>query len=424
MGKRSEKPKYYFGIDLGTTNSVLAWASVNSEAEFIEPEVVEINMPGEINSHNMPAATDEWPSMELRELLPSCICFPFGRPKPIVGPHAKGALIRTPPRAVKSIKTEMGTTYSRNFDGNKYDAPQISAEILKTLVDGVPPSFPKADLLDEVIIGVPASFDYVMRDATMKAAKLAELKNPILLDEPHAALYDYRNRQEQGHFPPGAVGIEFDATKPKLILVFDLGGGTLDVSLHHVTRGEKNKLHIKDSIVSRYTAIGGDNFDNLLATHFSRLVNASTNLKPFVQEYAERAKISLSNDTTIRQGKGMDPDAAKTMINIPVLGRSFDLTLSEYEEIVSPLLAYSLTLETVKSNNIVYPILDVLKKWEEKFDSIPTPDAVLLNGAMTRLYTIQKRLEKFFPGVPISTLGDPDKSVARGAVVHHYNLYN
>lgn len=424
MEKRSNKSRYYFGIDLGTTNSVLAWARVNQQKRFVEPQVVEINMPGEIDPANMPAATDEWPAMEPRELLPSCVCFPYGRPRPIVGPHAKGALIRTPPRAVKSIKIEMGTDYSRNFDGTQYDAPQISAEILKTLLDGVPAAFPAEELLDEVVIGVPASFDTVMRDATLEAAKLAGFRNPILLDEPYAALYDYRNRQEQGHFPPDTVGIEFDTTKPKLILVFDLGGGTLDVSLHQVTGGEKNKLDIEDSIVSRYTAIGGDNFDNLLATHFLEIAKAPTHLKPFVQEYTERAKISLSNDATIRLTSGMDPNAAETTINIPVLGRSFDLTLSEYEEIISPLLAYNLTLETVKSNNIVYPILDVLKKWEGRFGYIPTPDAVLLNGAMTRLCTVQKRLEDFFPDVPISALGDLDKAVARGAVVAHYNRHN
>ena len=421
MGKHNEKSRYYFGIDLGTTNSVLAWTKGDPETEVIEPKVVKIEMPSQIAPDRVPEASSPWPAMEHNELLPSCVCFPYGRRDPIVGPHAKGALIRTGSRSVKSIKTQMGTGYSREFDGNSYNAPEISAKILKALVDGAPSGFPKEDLLEEVVICVPASFDNKMRDATKAAAKIAKFKNPILLDEPHAALYDYRNQQERGEFPPGAIGIEF-SIEPKLILVFDLGGGTLDVSLHNVFYDPpKNKLLIQDSVVSRYTAIGGDNFDRLIAEYFlSHSVNKAP--RSFVQEYAERAKIDLSNKSKAILRAGKNPNTAETQINIPVLGGSFDLTLSEYEKIVSPLLAHNLTLETVKSNNIIYPIVDVLKKWEKDFGFIPEPDAVLLNGAMTRLHTIQKRLKDFFPSVPISVLGDPDKAVARGAVVHHCNL--
>ena len=417
----NEKSSYYFGIDLGTTNSVLAWAKVDPETEFTEPEVVKIEMPSQIAPDRVPPALNPWPAMEHKELLPSCVCFPYGRHDPIVGPHAKGALIRTGSRSVKSIKTRMGTEYSRQFDEKSYNAPEISAEILKALVDGVPPGFPKEDLLKEAVICVPASFDNKMRDATKEAARIAKFKNPILLDEPYAALYDYRNQQERGKFPPGAIGIEF-SIEPKLILVFDLGGGTLDVSLHNVFyEPKKNKLLIQDSVVSRYTAIGGDNFDMLLAEYFLSCSHVKS-ARSFVQEYAEHAKIDLSNESRAKLRAGEDPNTVETRINIPVLGASFDLTLPEYEKIVSPLLAHNLTLETVKSNNIIYPIVDVLKKWEKDFGSIPEPDAVLLNGAMTRLHTIQKRLEDFFPSVPISVLGDPDKAVARGAVVHHYNL--
>ena len=317
----------------------------------------------------------------------------------------------------------MGTDYSRDFQGTEYTAPKLSSKILTTLVDGVPTYVPKNELLNEVVIGVPASFDAKMKKDTEDAARIAGFKTPILFDEPIAALYDYRNQQEQGKFPPGAVGIEFSDV-PKLILVFDLGGGTLDVSLHKVTSAGGNKLNIQNSLVSRYTAIGGDNFDNLIAAYFLDKTGKPYSLKPFVQEYTEHVKIALSHEATTRIRNGKNPNSAKTRINIPVLGASFQLTLSEYKEIASSLLAYNLTLEAVNSNNIIYPIIDVLKKWEEKFGSIPTPDAVLLNGSMTRFYTIQERLEHFFPDVPISNLGNPEIAVARGAVVEHYNMHN
>ena len=417
MQNYKKKREHYFGIDLGTTNSVLAWAREPAAESFIEPEVVNITMPQVIQGNN-PEEFQGWPQWAQGQILPSCVWFPPGGGPWIVGPPAKEALKSTRQRVVKSNKTKMGSTDPLyTFDDSQYAPTDIAAKTLKALVEGLPADVPRCELLEEVVIGVPASFDNPRRTATLEAAKLAGFKNTILVDEPCAALYDYQNQQNRRLFPLEAIGIQFNLDQPKLILVFDLGGGTLDVSLHEVTCGSKNHLSIENSVASRYTAIGGDNFDILLAKYFIREAKSSVH-PSFVQEYAESAKIQLSNEAR------SNPTTASTQIHIPPLGITFDLTLAKYENIVSLLLAYDLTLETVKSNNIVYPILDVLKKWENEFGSIPTPNGVLLNGAMTRLYTIQKRLESFFPGVSISTIGDPDKSVARGAVVHHYNHHH
>ena len=107
----------------------------------------------------------------------------------------------------------------------------------------------------------------------------------------------------------------------------------------------------------------------------------------------------------------------------------YDLTLEEYEEIISPLLANALSLDSadqldsIKSHeNIIYPILDVLQKGMVKIGSMPQVDGVLLNGGMTKLFSIQNRLEALF-GFPPITAGDPDKAVARGATVYHYDLH-
>ena len=426
MEKHNGKPRYYFGIDLGTTNSVLAWVNIEEQrGGLIAPKVVKLSMPGHID--RIPDPENQWPNIVYEELLPSCVFFPPHGATPVVGPHAKSELRSSQQRVVKSIKTEIGDpSYSEDFDGTTYKAYEISSEILKTLVNGVQAEFPKCELLNEAVICVPASFDPSMCAATEKAAKKAGFKNPILFEEPIAALYDYHNRQERGILLTDAIGIEFNSTEPKLILVFDLGGGTLDVSLHKVTRADRDKLNITDSVVSRYTAIGGDNFDNLLATHFLHRTEAPPNLRPYAREYAEDVKIDLSNKAaTISPSHGTSVTATTT-ISMPILkpGFSLSLSLSEYEKIVSPLLAYSLTLETVNSKNIIYPIIDVLKKWEEIHGSIPTPDAILLNGSMTRFHTIQKRLENFFGDVPISQVGDPEISVARGAVIEHYNRYH
>ncbi|MDE0018871.1 MAG: Hsp70 family protein [Candidatus Poribacteria bacterium] len=436
MGNCNEKRRYYFGIDLGTTNSVLAYAEVdpdNQETTPISPEIVEINMPGRTN----PRAYDT------DKLLPSCVYF-NRTGQSIVGTHAKGMLKSPHANVVKSIKTKMGT--SAPIFG--YSPEEISKQVLKALIDGVPGWVFPTDVFppDEVVIGIPASFEPSMCRATLDAAKKAGIKNPILVHEPIAALHDYRNQQERGLFPVGVIGIEF-TDEPKLILVFDLGGGTLDVTLHEVSLSNNGKLSVKELAISRYTSIGGDNFDKLLAKYFLDIhekgrggLTNRKQLKPQFQEYAEEAKINLSTHIEMNKLHGVF-NPRTTQIGFTSLNRfrrpdgvfNYNLTLCEYEKVIAPLLAHHLTLNSnpmssasKSSDNIIDPILNVLEKGQQKFGSEETikPHAVLLNGAMTNLYTVQKRLKTLFQNVPVSPILDPDIAVARGAVIAHYDKYN
>ena len=434
-----KKPRYYFGIDLGTTNSVLAWADIEEEeGGFIVPKVVDINMPARADA----LARDK------KDYLPSCVYFREKPPEIIVGTHAKGKRIGLPDRVEKSIKTKMGTSY-KHFACNPQ---QISAHILRGLYNEVDdPRFPPIEaLLEEVVIGVPASFEQDMCDATSEAAELARFKKSTLIHEPIAAMYDYKNQQNRGVLPNWVLDIEFSFDKPKYILVFDLGGGTLDVALYEVVLCNKQELDVKQIAVSRYTAIAGDNFDCLLAKHFLDIYEKITGIPPIAssierqfQEYAEQAKIDLSHEIFARRtASSFDPkkckiafwsqgsDGTSDKICKPP---DYDLTLCEYEKIVAPLLGNHLTLSDVATfcssippSNIIDPILYVLKKAQSELNSEKPiiPNAVLLNGAMTRFYTIRKRLETFFPGVNVSPIGDPDKAVARGAVIAHYNMHN
>lgn len=432
LDRQSEQPNYYIGIDLGTTNSVMAWGTLNPQTNQLETKLVEIRMMIERGGTGK------------KELLPSCVYFKEGGP-PIVGEYAKTMIGRTD-RVVKSIKSEMGTQTQFDFDGSTYDPAVISSRILTHLAKSAEDLF--RFIPDDVVVTVPASFDSDMREATVKAAKLAGFRTQeedgtprdILLDEPRAALYDFINRHNKGEFPD----ILIDFREPKTILVFDLGGGTLDVSLHSVAyQQEQYTLNIEDLAISRYTRIGGDDFDQKLADRFfdAYADRLPDNLEPHeidmlknkFREYAEQAKIDLSSE--IENGKLMgyfDPELVETeIIQTPFENHVFeyDLTLNEYEEIISPLLGLDITLDAANQldtlsdcDNIVYPILDVLRKAEKKKGNKPTIDAVLLNGGMTKLYTIQQRLETLFGFRPI-TAGDPDKAVARGAVVYHYDLH-
>ena len=429
--RQSDQPNYYIGIDLGTTNSVMGWGTLNPQTNQLETKVVDIKMMMERGGTGR------------KELLPSCVYFKEGGP-PIVGEYAKTMIGRTN-RVVKSIKSEMGTPTEFDFDSSTYNPAEISSQILKHLAASAESLF--RFIPDDVVITVPASFDSDMREATIEAARLAGFRTQedagsprnILLDEPRAALYDFVNRQNKGEIPESSINFQ----EPQIVLVFDLGGGTLDVSLHRASyQQEEYTLNIEDLAISRYTRIGGDDFDQKLADRFfdayaNRLpANLDDRemdmIKRNFREYAEQAKIDLSSE--IENGKLMgyfDPESVETeIIQTPIENQVFqyDLTLSEYEEIIEPLLASHLTLDVVSQldtlptcDNIIYPILDVLRKAEQN-GSMPSVDAVLLNGGMTKLHTIQKRLETLFGFSPI-TAGDPDKAVARGAVVYHYDLH-
>ena len=440
MEKHNGKPRYYFGIDLGTTNSVVAWVDIEKqEGEFIEPEVVNIRMPDRINDE----ATDDG---DYR--LPSCVYFRGSPPEKIVGKFAKGMLLARPEQVEKSIKTKMGTSYTK-FG---CDPEKISKYILEALYDGIyVPGFPKDEFLKEVVIGVPASFEPHMSNATLKSAKLAGFHKPILIHEPIAAIYDYKNQRNRKLLPDWGLGIEFRVNGPQLILVFDLGGGTLDVTLHKVSLCDNQKLSVEEIAVSRYTDIGGDNFDKKLAEHFLCIRKKkhptfpiNNSIERQYQEYAEQAKINLSEEIYAQQtARTFDPKKCK--IAFQSRGRDgmpdgvcvppdYDLTLCEYEKIVDSLLANHLTSHDVATfcpstsfENIIDPILQVLQDGQSalKSETLIIPDAVLLNGAMTRLHTIQERLKTFFPDkVTVSPIVDPDKAVARGAVIEHYNMYN
>jgi molecular chaperone DnaK (HSP70)/HEAT repeat protein len=429
---------YYVAIDLGTTNSLLAWGHVDPRMNLITPKVMDVRMMisgGGIGD---------------RPLLPSCVYFKEGQ-EPIVGEYAKTMMGRQSARVVRSSKSRMGSAEGWHFDGKDHAPEQIAALVLKQLASGAKNLF--GFIPKDVVVTVPASFDSDMREATLRAAAEAgftvteEDGSPrnILLDEPRAALYDFVNRQERGEIPDSLV----DFSEPKNVLVFDLGGGTLDVSLHTVGYEENTRnIWIKDYAVSRYTRIGGDNFDLLLMKHFLEIFSRKVPLETLdafdrglletqFMAFAEEAKLSLNARIESRRMMGHEhfDDVEIEMIKANAWdGRTFecDLSMVEYEDIVAPLLGRDLAPEDMdrldnlseeSTETIIYPILDVLQKAKEKNGGTPVEvDAVLLNGGMTKLETIRQRLEEFF-GMPPLAAGDPDKAVARGAVVYHFNLH-
>lgn len=397
------------GIDLGTTNSVIAWGKVDSKN--VEPEIIDVRMFSEDGA------------LVPTQLLPSCVHFPIGKNYPIVGEYGKGFIDpNNAKRTAKSFKIEMGNeNWSQEIDGKSYSATDFSSMVLRHLKESAERTlFSTIPFPDNVAIAVPASFEPHMQEATYFAAKKAGFKKPVLVWEPAAVLHDLEirmSRGETGH-------IAFDFESPKSVLIFDLGGGTLDVSLYEVHFGTDTRdLQPKLIAISRFTGIGGDDFDQKLADYLLQKyevvdISEKEELEHRFLLDAESAKIELSTQIEIWENYGQSDELNADSIK----AETCELSLSQYAEGVEELLAHHLTWESIdqynpleRSKNIIDPIFNVLKKSEKILGYIPKPDIVMLNGSMAKTYTVQERLKTFF-GFPPVDVGQMEFNVARGAV--------
>jgi molecular chaperone DnaK (HSP70) len=433
---------FFVGIDLGTTNCSIHWGALNPQTNRVEPRALSFDQ-----------RTSEG-TIGRRVLLPSYIWFRQEESAPTVGEFARTrGLEAQPSRVARAVKSFMGRAdWHFDVDGRSYSAAQLSGIILQTLAAGIRRTWQKA--VDDVVITVPASFDGDMRADTLLAAELANFKTKerdngprnLLLDEPRAALYDFLNQQLAGHLPPNIL---LDLGSPKIVLVFDLGGGTLDVSLHRVKQSsDVDEIGVEDLAISRYAQLGGGVFDGLVADELQKRFEARNRISladmPPVDRQqvrvkfeieAERVKQRLTDDieTRLQQGAERVPDDFSVDIQLPYVydnkGLITRLSKREFEEIISPLLAPSLTLLDVDrfdqfqhTDSVVYPILDVLHKAKQKLGYVPCVEAILLNGGMTRVHAIRDRLVSLFGINPITVL-DPEQAVSRGAAIYHYLLH-
>jgi molecular chaperone DnaK (HSP70)/HEAT repeat protein len=434
---------YYLGIDLGTTNSSMHWGAINPSTKRIDPQPLEFDQRKEDGT------------IGRRLLLPSYIWHQLGDSVPVVGEYArKQGLEAQPSRVARSVKNNMGRRdWFFEVDKKAYSAVDLSTILLQTMSSGINQrwGFP----VNDVVITVPASFDGDMRKDTLTAAQNAGFKTfeknqeprNLLLDEPRAALYDFLNQQLAGYLPPG---IYLDLSTPKIVLVFDLGGGTLDVSLHTVKQStDVDEVGVDDLAISRYTQLGGGVFDNLIADELVRRFEERNRIRladlaPTEQQQirvkfevlAEQAKQRLTNDIQHRINQGILEIPDDFYVDVQALfiyqtkGLVTKLSKGDFEKLINPLMAPSLNIAAAENfmdtsysaDNIIYPILDVLAKAKIKLGNVPKVDAVVLNGGMTRIHAIRERLQEFFGIRPITVL-DPEHSVSRGATVYHYLLH-
>ncbi|MBE6661959.1 MAG: molecular chaperone DnaK [Ruminococcaceae bacterium] len=343
------------GIDLGTTNSCVA------VFEGGEPIVI--------------------PNPEGARTTPSVVAFSKTGER-MIGQVAKRQAITNPDRTVMSIKRHMGSDFKVAIDDKNFTPQEISAMVLQKL---------KADAeaylgttVTEAVITVPAYFSDAQRQATKDAGKIAGLEVKRIINEPTAA----------------ALAYGMDKEKDQKIMVFDLGGGTFDVSLLEISDGVFEVLATNGD-----TKLGGDDFDQRLIDWMADKFKAENGVdlrgdKMVMQrlkEAAEKAKIELSG-------------VASTNINLPFITATvngplhFDATLTraEFDRITADLV-----------ERAMIPTKKALADAGLTFSQI---DKVLLVGGSTRIPAVQEAVKKLIGKDPFKGI-NPDECVALGAAI-------
>ncbi len=346
------------GIDLGTTNSVVA------VLEAGDPVVI--------------------PNAEGARTTPSVVAFSKDDGEVLVGEVAKRQAITNPDRTIRSVKRHMGTKWTQDIDGKAYTAQEISARTLMKLKRDAEAHL--GDKVTQAVITVPAYFDDAQRTATKEAGQVAGLEVLRIINEPTAAALAY--------------GLDKDDDKDQTILVFDLGGGTFDVSVLEIGDGV---FEVKST--SGDTELGGDDWDQAIidwmvaefkSGHGVDLAEdkmAAQRLK----EAAEKAKIELSQ-------------VQQTSINLPFvtatssgpLHLELSLSRSKFQELTSDLLA-----------RCKIPFEAAIKDADLKKSDI---DHVVMVGGSTRMPAVVELVETM-TGKEANKSVNPDEVVAAGAAI-------
>jgi molecular chaperone DnaK len=371
------------GIDLGTTNSLVAYV----EATTGQPQVI--------------------PDAEGRRLLPSIVGFtPDGL---IVGEAARRQLARRPADTVYSVKRLMGRDYEDVKDelaylplqvvpaegtlklrvgGREVTPPEVSAVVLRALKERAERHF--GEPVDKAVITVPAYFNDAQRQATRDAGRIAGLDVVRIVNEPTAASLAY--------------GLQ--RLKAGVVAVYDLGGGTFDVSILRVKDGVFEVLATNGD-----THLGGDDFDRVLLLWLLEDIQS--------RHHAELARdcVELARDPELMQELRLAAEAAKirlsaeerTTLTLPLPGFTYrrDITRAEIERLIEPLVARTLGPCRRALADAGLTAADI--------------EQVVLVGGSTRVPLVRRRVQELFGRTPHSQL-NPDEVVALGAAVQAHIL--
>ena len=343
------------GIDLGTTNSCVA--------------VMEGGKPVVINN------------AEGARTTPSVVAFTKTGER-VVGEPAKRQAVTNADKTISSIKRHMGTDYKVTIDDKKYSPQEISAMVLQKLKSDAESYL--GEKVTEAVITVPAYFSDAQRQATKDAGRIAGLDVKRIINEPTAAALSYG----------------LDNEKEQRIMVYDLGGGTFDVSIIEIGDGVIEVLATAGD-----NKLGGDDFDNVITDYMldefkkQEGVDLSTDKMAMqrLKEAAEKAKKELSSSTT-------------TNINLPFITATADgpkhfdmnLTRAKFDELTAHLV-----------ERTAVPVQTALKDAGLTASEL---DKVLLVGGSTRIIAVQEKVKQLTGKEPFKGI-NPDECVAIGASI-------
>ena len=343
------------GIDLGTTNSCVA--------------VMEGGQPTVIAN------------AEGSRTTPSVVAFTKDGER-LIGQVAKRQAVTNPDRTVISIKREMGTSYKVNIDGKQYTPQDISAMILTKMKETAESYL--GEKVTQAVITVPAYFNDSQRQATKDAGRIAGLEVLRIINEPTAASLAYGLDKEEN----------------QKILVYDLGGGTFDVSILDIGDGVFEVLSTNGN-----TRLGGDDFDQRIIDYVAEQFRKENGIdlkqdkiaSQRLKEAAEKAKIELSGTTTAN-------------INLPFI--TADATGPKHLDVTLTQAKFNeLTADLVEAT--VEPMKKALKDAGLTVDQI---NKVILVGGSTRIPAVQEAVKKITGKDPFKGI-NPDECVAIGAAI-------
>lgn len=343
------------GIDLGTTNSVVA------VLEGGEPVVI--------------------PNAEGSRTTPSVVAFTKDGER-LVGQVAKRQAITNPDRTIMSIKRHMGTDYTVNIDGKKYTPQEISAMILRKLKEEAENYL--GEPVTQAVITVPAYFTDSQRQATKDAGTIAGLEVLRIINEPTAASLAY--------------GLDKD--QEQTVLVYDLGGGTFDVSILEIDKG-----YIGVKATSGNNRLGGDDFDERIVRYL-------------IEEFKKQTGVDLSKDRMAMQRLKEAAEKAKielsglmqTNINLPFISAN-----------ASGPLHLDITLTRAKFNELTADLVEAtmgpLRRALDDAGLKPGDiDRIILVGGSTRIPAVQDAIKNVMGKEPYKGI-NPDECVAMGAAI-------
>jgi molecular chaperone DnaK len=346
------------GIDLGTTNSVIS--------RLVQGRAIPIPIDGDA-------------------IVPSVVLFDGERF--VTGRKARNLELLHPERTARSVKRRMGTSEQLRLGDRLMSPEEVSAEILKALRAGAEEAIGAP--VRDVVITVPAYFDDAQRRATLRAGELAGLSVLRLLNEPTSASLCYEQ-----------VGPRAASTEPEYVMVYDLGGGTFDVSILEVWEGVREVRATAGD-----TRLGGDDFDELLVQRIARSILASHGVdlregpvaNARLRRLAEETKIRLSSETRVQVNEEFVTGGDGVTTHV-----SMEITRRELEESIGDLLRSTIELAGKALEDANLPPGSLSR--------------ILLVGGSTRIPLVRQLLEERFR-VPVHEEVDVDLAVGLGAAI-------